>query len=146
MPIVEVKMSHRLKSMLNKLARRRRISDLAAAKIAFERGVELAEAMIEESGPRRTDDEMSAEIMSLAREIEACKKELNLISARAASEHFFSFEEYQRVASLLRLYLVRRSEAINLNESLKKIGLQYDLSQGEIEDLEDLERRYLFKK
>ncbi|MEM2838476.1 MAG: hypothetical protein QW505_05005 [Thermoplasmata archaeon] len=146
MPIAEIQLNPGLKGKLRKLARIRRIPVSAAARIAFEQGIEIAEAMIEESSGERTDDERSVQLANLANDIEVCKKELNAISVRAASEHFFSSEEYQKVSSLLRLYLVRRSEAINLNENLKKAGLHYDLSKAEIQDLEDLERRYLFKK
>jgi len=146
MTIVEVRLNLNLRSQLNKASRKKRWSPMLTAKIAFERGVEITEVIHEDSLVRRTDNEIRSEMAEIDKDIESFRQNLLKISAETASEHFFSYEGYQRVSSILRIYLVRRSEAHQLAQRLERQGIHFDLSAGDVGNLEDLEVRYLFKK
>ncbi|MEM3059231.1 MAG: hypothetical protein QXN93_04005, partial [Methanomassiliicoccales archaeon] len=79
-------------------------------------------------------------------EIRSKNKELMDINASIAVEHFDAYADFNTVKRLLIKYSAKRAEARRLYDLLPERSISFDLSAGELENFDELARRYIFRK
>jgi hypothetical protein len=123
-----------------KVEEKRAIGQCIAAGISEAERIERMWASeVRERGLEREMEELASQISDKDRRL------MDLYSDHAA-DGFDCYEEFNQVTMKLISYLGKRAQAARLSILLEEKGIHFDLSSTEIPNLDDITRRYLFKK
>lgn len=143
---IDVFLDESLYKLIKRVSKRNRLNEHESVRLCFLVGLEVAEEIAKEWSSSIHESGIESLLSHLNAEIEAKNRELMDLNAKLATERFDAYERFNRVSKLLIRYSSKRSEARRLNELLREKGTSFDLSAGEIQNFDDLMRRYLFRE
>lgn len=143
---MRLKIERELLGQVRGLAKKRRIRETEALTICFEAGiVEVSksyEKWIADAKKKGLRKELEDFLMSNVEKIQR----LMDLNAKIASDNFESYEMFNSVTTKLIPYLGKRAIAKRLQKTLEERGIHFDISPGEVPNVDDMTRIYLFKK
>ena len=146
MKTIETDLSAELRLRIRAVAKKRHISETNVLRLCYAEGVseavEIGRIWVNEVEKKGLKDEME----TLSTQIAEKNIRLMDISAKCASDNFECFEQFNRVTKNLISYVGKRAEAKRLVALLKDKGVHFDAGPGEIPNIDNLTRRYLFKE
>ncbi|MEM2944294.1 MAG: hypothetical protein QW087_06115 [Methanomassiliicoccales archaeon] len=146
MASVDIPIDDELQDLIKQVSRKCKLSKIESINMCFTVGLQVAERAVENWTRAISEKNMELLLRQLNLEIRSKNRELMDINARIAVERFDAYADFDRVGRLLIKYSAKRAEARRLYDLLPERSISFDLSAGELENFDELARRYLFRK